>query len=183
MFNFAEIFTWQAIGTALLIFVVRMVSITFDTLRFMLTMRGKKVLAWIFGFFDSVLFVLTVGAVLNDLSNPLYIIAYAAGFSTGTVVGMAIEQKLAMGFSHISIVTKTLGDSVTKALRDQDFAVTAIPAVGRDGPVQMSSLTVRRKDVAKIEKIVLESDPDAFITIEDVTPLRSGYWGRTHGRS
>ena len=60
MFNFAEIFTWQAIGTALLIFVVRMVSITFDTLRFMLTMRGKKVLDWIFGFFDSVLFLLTV---------------------------------------------------------------------------------------------------------------------------
>lgn len=183
MFNFAEIFTWQAIGTALIIFVVRLISITFDTLRFMMTMRGKKGLAWIFGFFDSVLFVLTVGAVLNDLSNPLYVIGYAAGFSTGTVVGMAVERKLAMGYTQMSIVSKTLDDSVTKALRDQDFAVTAIPAVGKDGPVQMSSLTARRKDVSKIEKIILEADPAAFITIEDVTPLRSGYWGRNRGRS
>ncbi len=178
----AELFTWQVIGTTILIFLVRLLSITMDTLRFMLTMRGKQGISWFLGFFESVLFVITVGAVLNDMTNFLYIIGYAAGFATGNVVGMYIERKLAVGHSHISVISKTKGAEVAVALRDNDFAVTEIPALGKDGPVYMSDLSVRRKDIATIEKIVLDTDPDAFITIEDVTPLRAGYWGRQNAR-
>ena len=178
----AEIFTWQAVGTAILIFLVRVLSITMDTLRFMLTMRGKRGIAWILGFLESVLFVITVGVVLNDMSNFLYIIGYAAGFATGNVVGMYIERKLAVGYSHISVISKFKGAEVAKALRDNDFAVTEIPAQGKDGPVCISDLSVRRKDVAGIEKIVQDTDPEAFVTIEDVTPLRAGYWGRQNVR-
>ena len=178
----SDLFTWQVIGTALLIFLVRVLSITMDTLRFMLTMRGKRAIAWVLGFFESVLFLLTVGAVLNDMSNILYIIAYAAGFATGNVVGMYIERKLAMGYSHISVISKTLGDEIAAVLRESDFAVTEIPALGKDGPVLINELSVRRKDAIAVEKLVLETDPNAFITIEDVTPLRAGYWGRHNVR-
>lgn len=178
----AEIFTWQVIGTTLLIFLVRVLSISMDTLRFMLTMRGKRGIAWILGFVESVLFVITFGAVLNDMSNFLYIIGYAAGFATGNVVGIYLERKLAVGYSHISVISKIKGEEVAKALRDSDFAVTEIPAQGKDGPVCISDLAVRRKDVAEIEKIIQETDPEAFITIEDVTPLRAGYWGRHNVR-
>ena len=177
-----EFFTWQAIGTAFLIFLVRVLSISMDTLRFMLTMRGKRGIAWILGFFESVLFVITFGAVLNDMSNFLYIIGYAAGYATGNVVGMYIERKLAVGYSHMSVFSKFKGAEVAKALRDNDFAVTEIPAQGKDGPVCISDLSVRRKDVAGVEKIVQDADPEAFVTIEDVTPLRAGYWGRQNVR-
>ncbi len=98
------ILTPTAILTALLIFLVRVVSITMDTLRFMLTMRGKQGISWVLGFIESVLFVVTMGAVLNDLSNVLYVVGYSAGFATGNVIGMAIEKRLAIGFSHIKII-------------------------------------------------------------------------------
>jgi uncharacterized protein YebE (UPF0316 family) len=178
----ADLLTWQVFGTTILIFVVRVLSISMDTLRFMLTMRGKRGYAWLLGFFESVLFVVTVGVVLNDLSNFLYIIAYAAGYATGNVIGMHIERKLAVGYTHISIISKTRGSEVSQALRDNDFAVTEIPAQGKDGPVCISDLSVRRKDISDVERIVQETDPEAFITIEDVTPLRAGYWGRQNAR-
>ena len=178
----ADLFTWQTLSTTLLIFSVRVLSISMDTLRFMLTMRGKRGIAWILGFCESVLFVLTVGVVLNDMSNFLYIIGYAAGYATGNVVGMYVERKIAVGFSHISIISKTCGKEIVKSLRDHDFAVTEIPAQGKDGPVWISDLSVRRKDINTIERIVKEIDSDAFITIEEVTPLRAGYWGRQNVR-
>lgn len=178
----AEIFTWQAVGTAILIFSVRVLSISMDTVRFMLTMRGKRGIAWILGFLESVLFVLTVGAVLNDMSNVLYIIGYAAGYATGNVVGIRIERKLAIGYSHVSVISKTKGVEVAQALRENDFAVTEIPAQGKDGPVCLNDLSVRRKDIGTVEKIIQETDPEAFITIEDVTPLHAGYWGRQNVR-
>ena len=105
----AEIFTWHALGTSLLIFVVRVLSISMDTLRFMLTMRGKQAIAWVLGFVSTVLYVLTFNAVLKDLSNPLALISYSAGFATGNVVGMLIERKLAMGFTNMTIINKKNG--------------------------------------------------------------------------
>lgn len=171
------ILTPTAIITAILIFLVRVISITMDTLRFMLTMRGKQGIAWILGFVESVLYVVIIGAVLKDLSNVLYVVAYSAGFATGNVVGMAIEKRLAIGFSHIKVISRQHGLAVAEALRKMDYAVTEISARGKDGSVTLCDLSVRRKDVPAIEKLTLEVDPDAFITVEDITPLRSGYWG------
>ena len=171
------IFTPTVLLTTLLIFVVRVASIAMDTLRFMLTMRGKQGIAWVLGFVESALYVVTIGVVLSDLSNVLYMIGYAAGFATGNVVGMAIERRLAIGFSHLKIITKQHGLAVAEALRKMDYAVTEIPARGKDGSVSLCDLSVRRKDIPAIEKLALEVDPEAFITVEDITPLRSGYWG------
>ena len=171
------IFTPTVLLTTLLIFVVRVASIAMDTLRFMLTMRGKQGIAWVLGFVESVLYVVTIGVVLSDLSNVLYMIGYAAGFATGNLVGMAIERRLAIGFSHLKIITKQHGLAVAEALRKMDYAVTEIPARGKDGSVSLCDLSVRRKDIPAIEKLALEVDPEAFITVEDITPLRSGYWG------
>jgi len=177
-----DLFTWRAIGTAFLIFLIRVLSISMDTLRFMLTMRGKQAIAWVLGFLVTVLYVLTFNAVLKDLSNPLYLIGYSAGFATGNVVGMHIERKLAMGFSNITIISKQKGLEIAQALREQDFAVTEIPGQGMDGPVLICELVVRRKDIPKIEKLALNTDSEAFITIEEITHLRSGYWGREGAR-
>ena len=177
-----DLFTWRAIGTAFLIFLIRVLSISMDTLRFMLTMRGKQAIAWVLGFLVTVLYVLTFNAVLKDLSNPLYLIGYSAGFATGNVVGMHIERKLAMGFSNITIISKQKGLEIAQALREQDFAVTEIPGQGMDGPVLICELVVRRKDIPKIEKLALNTDSEDFITIEEITLLRSGFWGREGAR-
>jgi uncharacterized protein YebE (UPF0316 family) len=163
---------------ALVIFVIRVISIAMDTLRFMLTIRGKKAIAWILGFIQSVLYVVIMGVVLENMENVLNIIAYSAGFATGNTVGMMIEQKLAIGFTHISIVSKLHGLVLAESLRERDYAVTEIPARGKDGIVYLLNLTIKRKSVPDVEKFVLSIDPEAFITAEDITPVRSGYWGQ-----
>ncbi len=123
--------------------------------------------------------VVVMGAVLDDLDNVLKVVAYAGGFATGNVVGMLIEKRLAIGYSHISIISRGLGKEIAQALRAHDFAVTEIPAYGRDGKVTLLNCSVQRKLSSDIEKLALEQDPEAFITIEDVVPRQRGYWGRT----
>ncbi len=175
--NFLQNFS-PVVG-ALLIFFLRLINYAMDTLRIMLTMRDKKALSWILGFFESILFVVVMGAVLDDLDNVLKVVAYAGGFATGNVVGMLIEKRLAIGYSHISIISRSLGKEIAQALRAHDFAVTEIPAYGRDGKVTLLNCSVQRKLSSDIEKLALEQDPEAFITIEDVVPRQRGYWGRT----
>ena len=158
------------------IFVLRVLNIAIDTLRFMLTMRGKRGISWILGFIESVLFVVVIGSVINDLNNILNIIGYSAGFATGTVVGMAIEKRLAIGYVHLNIISRQKGANLADTLRNANYAVTEIPALGKDGAVSPLDCSIRRKDMKDIEQLILEADPDAFITVEDITPIKHGYW-------
>jgi uncharacterized protein YebE (UPF0316 family) len=161
---------------ALVIFALRVTDMTFDTLRVLFVMRGRKSIAWVLGFMQAAIFVIAITSVLKNLDNPLNIIGYAAGFATGNVIGMAIEEKLAVGFTNIQIVSPRRGVFLAEGLRNSGFAVTEIPARGKDGMVSMLSMSVRRKQVFAVERIVNELDTGAFMTIEEVHPMRRGFW-------
>jgi len=162
--------------TAIGIFALRVTDMTFDTLRMLFVMRGRKGVAWVLGFLQSAIFVIAITSVLSNLDNPLNIFGYAAGFATGNVIGMLIEEKLAVGFTHVQVISSARGVVLAQGLRNKGFAVTEIPARGKDGMVSLLNLSVRRKQVFAVEKIVNEFDEGAFMTIEEVRPMRRGFW-------
>jgi len=166
----------QAWLTALLIFGLRVSDMTLDTLRVLFVMRGRKQIAWVLGFFQSAIFVLAIGRVLSNLDNPLNLIGYAAGFATGNVVGMLIEERLAVGHISIHIISPRRGTAIADHLRKNGYAVTEIPARGKDGMVTLLNCSVLRKNVDKVRGLINEIDPEAFITAEDVRPVRRGFW-------
>jgi uncharacterized protein YebE (UPF0316 family) len=171
-----SLLTAQAWLSALLIFALRVSDMTLDTLRVLFVMRGKKRIAWILGFFQSAIFVLAIGRVLTQLDNPLNIIGYAAGFATGNVVGMYIEERIAIGHILINIISPRLGTAIADHLRQNGYAVTEVSARGKDGMVSMINCSVLRKQVDVVRELVNEIDPEAFITAEDVRPIRRGFW-------
>ncbi len=161
---------------ALGIFALRVADMTFDTLRVLFVMRGRKGISWGLGFIQSVIYVVAISSVLGNLDNPLNIIGYAAGFATGNVFGMLIEERLAIGHTQVQIISPRRGTLLANTLREAGFGVTEIPARGKDGMVSMLSVSVLRKDVGKIEGLVHQSDPEAFVTTEEVRPMRRGFW-------
>ncbi len=175
MFTF--LFSSSAWLSALLIFGLRVSDMTLDTLRMLFVVRGRKGIAWTLGFFQAAIFVIAITRVLSSLDNPLVVLGYAAGFATGNVVGMLIEERLAVGHIQLSIVSSRRGTALAQALRTSSFAVTEVPAHGKDGMVHLLNLSVLRKDVPQVEGIVHEVDPEAFVTSADVRPVRHGFWG------
>jgi len=171
-----NLFTLQALLTAGLIFILRVTDMSLDTLRVMFVMRGRKSLAWVLGFFQALIFVLAISSVLKNLDNPLNILGYAAGFATGIVFGLFIEEKLAIGHIQLSIVSSHLGTAIAEMMRAEGFAVTEIPARGKDGMVTLLTCSVLRRTVPRVHKIVHQVDSSAFITAEDVRPVRRGFW-------
>lgn len=170
------ILTPQAFLGALVIFSLRVADMSMDTLRMLFVVRGRKLLAWVLGFFQSIIFVVAITSVLAHLGNVLNIIGYAAGFATGNVVGMLIEERLALGFIQISIISSHRSAAVAESLRASGYAVTEISARGKDGMVGLLNASVQRKEVDHLQTIVRNCDREAFITAEDVRPIRRGYW-------
>jgi uncharacterized protein YebE (UPF0316 family) len=165
---------WVGAGV---IFVLRVVNIALDTLRIRMMARGQKPLAFIFGIVETLIFVYTLGSVFQDLDNWVNTLAYAFGFGTGSIVGMLIDERMAVGYIHLRVISPNRGALITSTLREHGFAVTEFSGRGRDGTVSMLSLSVQRKNVKKVRALVEELDENAFITAEDLTPVRRGYWG------
>jgi len=59
--------------------------------------RGKKYLAPVLGFFEVLVWIMAISQIMQNLNNFVCYFAYAAGFATGTFVGIIIEEKLAIG--------------------------------------------------------------------------------------
>ena len=162
---------------ALMIFIMRVANMSLDTIRVMMVVRGRKGWAWVTGFIQTVIMIYVLSAVIKEVDNLLNIIAYAGGFATGNVVGMWIEDKLAMGYTHLRIISTKTGLAIAENLRKRGYAVTEISGRGRDGTVTLLNVSVQRKNKDKVSEIVEQVDEDAFITAEDLRPVRRGYWG------
>ncbi len=150
MFTFQ--LTTQSLLIALLIFVVRAISTSLDTLRLILTLRSNKFWVWVLGFFNSMIWVLTFAFVLRDIDNIVTVVLYAAGFATGNVIGMWIEDKLAIGFAEIRVISPKWGAAILEVLRENNYAVTEIPGRGKDGMVSVITSSVRRNKVQDFQE-------------------------------
>ncbi len=159
------------------LFSLRLVDVTLYTVRILMVMRGRKGMAWLFGFCQSIVFVTALRAVLTDATNWGKIIGYAAGFATGVISGMWIEERMALGFTHFRIISPRLGAALCERLRQVGYAVTEVPAHGKDGMVSLLNLSVQRRKTAQVEQIIQTIDPDAFITVEAINSVRRGFWG------
>lgn len=174
--NFEFILTADAFLYAGTIFLLRVADMSLDTLRVLTVMRGRKEIAWVLGFFQSVIFVVAISSVLSDMNNLLNVIGYAGGFATGNVVGMIFEERMAIGHIHMRIVSSRLGTAIADRIRAEGYAVTEIPGRGKDGMVSVLNVSVLRKHVKLVRQITNEVDPEAFITAEDVRPVLKGFW-------
>jgi uncharacterized protein YebE (UPF0316 family) len=158
------------------IFLTRVLNMAIDTVRMLTVVRGMRTITWVLGVLQTALFVLALGTVMNDLNNPLKIIAYSVGFATGNVIGMMIEKRLAFGFVNMTIISSLRGQELAEKLRDQGHAVTEIPARGKDGSVEILECSLQRKFAPEVQRTVLEIDPSAFITSRDIQRIWRGYW-------
>lgn len=158
------------------IFLLRVCDMSVDTLRVLFVIRGQRKLAWGLGFVQSLLWIVAISFVLRNLDNPWNVIGYAGGFATGNVVGMYIEERLAIGHGHMRIMSPRRGSAIASAIRQSGYAATELSGRGKDGTVAVINCSVRRRDIGRVRDMVKEIDPDAFITVQEVRPLHRGFW-------
>jgi len=161
---------------ALVIFGLRVLNIGLDTVRMLTLVRGMRGLTWVLGFLQTIVFILALGSVINDLDNPLNIIAYSTGYATGNVIGMMIEQRLAFGYVNVTIISSKRGKEIAERLRSDGHAVTEIHARGKDGTVEILECSAQRKFAQNVQETVRKIDETAFITSRDIQRVRRGFW-------
>lgn len=160
---------------AFFIFFLRLAGIALDTVRVLFVLRGERLLAAIIGFIETLLFVVAIGKVVQDLTNIPNVLAYCMGFAVGTWVGMAIEERLALGYVRVHIISLQKGSGIAFSLREEGYGVTEITGRGKGGRVGIIEVVARRRDILSITGVVTRVDEKAFITTEDARAVHRGF--------
>lgn len=159
----------------LLIFLARILDVSLSTIRIIFVMNGNRFIAPLLGFFEALIWLLAIGQIISNIDNVWSYVAYAAGFATGTFVGMTIEQKLAYGMVVVRLITaKPVGELVL-FLEENGYRYSIIDAEGRTGKVNVVFLVVKRSDLPHLLKGIDYTHPNAFYTIEGVKKVQTGF--------
>lgn len=167
-----EIFKWVILP--LLIFIARTTDVTLGTLRNIFISKGFRNIVPIIGFFEVLIWLISIRQVMRHLDNPLCYIGFAAGFAMGTYVGLRIESMLALGLQVLRIITPINWSPLVEALRKLNLGMTIIDGQGAKGPVKIIFMIVKRKDIATVRNLINEINPQAFYTIEDIRVANQG---------
>jgi uncharacterized protein YebE (UPF0316 family) len=154
---------------ALLIFCLRVVDVSIGAVRIIMIVRRERWIAGLLGFFESLTWVIAAGLVFSNLGSPVRMVAYAAGFGAGTILGSTVERALKLGRTVLRVITPIESPEVAPLLRDAGFRVTVVNAEGRNGDVRLAFTVIPRKRADEVLSIVAQANDEAFVTLEDVS--------------
>lgn len=165
----------EIVLNTLFIFTLRVLGVSLSTIRVLLMTRGRKLLSAAFGFFQTLVYAVAIGKVVQDLNNIPNLMSYCLGFSVGTLLGMWLEERIAIGFATIRVISPSQSRQVAEAIRNAGYGVTEGMAHGKEGIVGTIKTVVRRRDVEAVCEIIYQCAPEAFVTIEDTQKVERGY--------
>lgn len=159
----------------LLIFGARIVDQSLGILRIIFATKGLTFPAFLFGFFESFVWLLAIGQIMAQMDNIFYYFFFAAGFASGNVVGIFIEKKLSIGFVIVRVVFQRDSAKSIQNLKEKNYRLTIVDALGMEQPVKMIFSTIRRNQINDFISTLKLNNPNAFYTIEDVRQVKEGY--------
>lgn len=160
----------------LLIVFIKTFEVSLGTLRIKLITKGQRLSGALVAFIEIVIWLLVVGRVLSDMSNPWKILAYALGYATGNYMGVIVEEWIGLGSTKVEVVlSKHKTFDVVHRIRELGFGVTVIDAEGRYEERNLLIIILPRRCVPKIRKILM--DAEAFVTVTDIKPVYRGIGG------
>ncbi len=141
-----------------------------------MTLKGYRYLAALVSMVEVVIYIVGLGLVLDNLDQIQNLVAYAIGYGSGVIVGSKIEEKMALGYITVNVITSEKSQELPKALRTKGYGVTDWSANGMDGDRQSMQILTPRKMELKLYATIKEIDPKAFIIAYEPKTIHGGFW-------
>jgi len=161
--------------TALLIFSLRILDVPVGTLRVMYMVRGERRKAVPLAFFESLVWIFAISRIMKAVDNPVNMVAFAAGFAAGTLVGMTLEKWIASGHVLVRVISDVGKERLAGEVRAAGFGVTLLTGEGREGEQEILFIVALRRRAAELLDLIRRVDEAAFVTVDPVQKAMGGY--------
>jgi uncharacterized protein YebE (UPF0316 family) len=165
---------WGILVVPLLIFFARIGDVSIGTVRIIFVSKGYRYLAPLLGFFEVFIWLMAITRILQNLDRWYYYIAYCGGFATGNFIGIILEERIAIGYAAVRVISRIPADDLIKQLQAAGYGVTFHTAEGSTGTVEVVYTIIKRSELQKMVCIINQFNPKAFYTVEDVKSVNEG---------
>lgn len=120
---------------AIIILFAKTLELSLSAIKIVFISKNKKLFAVLFGFIECVVWALIVSAVITSLtSNILWLFVYCIGYSLGILVGLLIEEKIALGIKQIEFVVDDFNLLIIEQyLKENNYGFYVTDGYGKSG--------------------------------------------------
>ena len=162
------------------IFFGRLVDVTLATMVTMCIVKNKRITAAIIGFIDVFIwFVIVREALVTESTSILIPLFYAGGYACGTLLGSIFSSKTIKTLITVSIVTSE-NEKVSEVLINNHIGGTIIKGIGLNSKTESYIIysQIEGHKLKKLEKIVKDVDPKAYLVVTESKEALNGYFGK-----
>ena len=160
------------------IFLVRILDVSLGTVRMIMTIRKRLLLASLIGFIEILIWFLVVKEALStDVTSIWVAVSYSLGFATGTLLGGLLSDKFIKGNLSVQVVIQEQDNLIVKAIRDAGFAVSVVNVMGMDEEHMkyMLLMEINKNQFNQLSSLIKKLDPKAFITVKETSYVLNGF--------
>lgn len=158
-----------------LILILQLCYVPMLALRTICMVKKLTLLTAFFGFLEAIVYVFGLALVLSGDQTTLAMVVYALGFSLGLIVGIAIENKIAIGFRSVQVNIKTKNMHLIDGLRSMGYGVTVFEGEGREGSRYMLDILTKRSQEKELFELINQNEPTAFVIAYEPTRFKGGF--------
>ncbi len=147
-------------------------SVGLWTLRVALTARGRKAAGAIVAAVEAVVFAMAFTRLGEGLDAPSRVGGYAAGVAVGTLLGLALDQRLSAGRSELRIVAPGVQPSLAHVLQRGGCPPTWLTGEGPEGPVTLIFVTADDRRLPALDEKLRRTIPGASWTVHPLSRRR-----------
>lgn len=162
------------IALCIKIFFVRIVEVSFSTVKTIFIVRNKKLQSAIAGFCEMFIWYLVISEAINNGGSSIYIaLAYGAGYGAGTFIGGMISDKFIKGNFTIQVITRNY--DLIEYLKSKEFGVTVVNIDNDEDYKYMLFIEIYKNHYYELKKRIKKMDPNAFIVANETRSVYNGY--------
>ncbi|MBE4906933.1 DUF2179 domain-containing protein [Bacillus luteolus] len=159
----------------ILIFLLQLILVPILSLRIIFVVKNLSLLASIFGFMEALIYVFGLSIVFSGEQSIAEMLVYALGFGIGIFIGGFVEQKLAIGYTTLTVNLLHENSELVTKLRNDGFGVTVFEGMGRDSVRYQLQILTSRSLEEKVINMISLADPHAFIISYEPRKFKGGY--------
>ncbi len=158
------------------IFFIRILDVSLGTIRTIITVKGKTMLASIIGFIELFVWFVIVKEAINTEETSLFVaLSYAGGFAVGTFLGSILSNKFIQGTLNVQVITSK--SEMMEKLRKNGYAVSVIDIKGKDVSQgkYMLFIGVNNHSFENLKENIQKIDSKAFMVVNETKYVQNGF--------
>lgn len=162
-----SLFDSHILLTGLFIFAARVVDVSLGTVRTIVTVQGRAVIAFFLAVIEVTIWITAISTIIKQIDqSPILVMFYSLGFACGNVTGILVERKLAFGKIILKVFAANNGQEIAAKIRSMGQPVTLFQGEGMDGPVLELYIACGRRHLKWLLPTIREFDDKIFYVIE-----------------